>query len=452
MPQGQFNGDGSSDPERAPNRAVVVNLGSVQPRRIEWLWRQRIALGKLCVLAGRPGLGKSMLTVDVAARVSTGTPFTDCRDVSNPAGDVVILTAEDDLADTVRPRIDAAEGNPNRINCIEAVEADVRAESGGRETYRRGFALDSDLPRLEEVLDGCTNPRLVIVDPITAYLGESDSYKDANVRALLGPLTELAGRRRVAVVLVMHLNKSSASGQTALERVGGSIAFMGAARLAHLIERDSRANADPRTRLFLPLKSNITPETLGLAYAIEGDSEGVPRLIWSADPVALSADDAMRPVTNKVGEKTAEAATWLREQLADGAVYSDDLDKRRDADGISFHAFRTAKQMLGIKSRKSQYQGKWVNYLPSPDAESDPNLKDDGQDSHHDVSLPLDSDRSLWDSGRRLWIAAQKPKDDEDDGLNDTAIGPSPLDDPPINEAMADAIGAAGDDLDGIPF
>lgn len=442
-------------PEFAPRRAVVRILSEVTPRKIEWLWPQRIAIGKLCILAGRPGLGKSLLTTDLAARISTGTPFPDCRDVVNPPGDVVMLNCEDDIEDTVVPRLMTAEADLARIRSLDAIEANFATGNGAADTYQKAFSLDKDIRQLEDVLDACPNPRMVTIDPVTAYIGDSDSHRDANVRALLGPLSELAGRRRVAVVLVMHLNKSSASGQTALERVGGSIAFMGAARLAHLIERDSRAEADPRTRLFIPLKSNITPETLGLAYTIEGDSEGVPKLLWSPDPVALSADDAMRPTVNKVGEKTKEAATWLREQLADGAIYSDDLDERRKAVDIdiSYHAFKAAKKLLGVKSRKASFDGRWVVYLPeNENLDSDAPSQSDDLLLTHKQSTDSNNDRPNGDSKRPIRLGRSKTQSVDLVDRFETSTGPTSWEEPPLNEALADAIGAAGDEQDGIPF
>jgi RecA-family ATPase len=178
------NGDGELE---------VVRVADVQAEPIRWLWENRFALGKVNLVCGDPGLGKSILVLTIAAHVSRGRPWpvdhTPC-----PLGDVLLVSGEDDLADTVRPRLEAAGADLDRIHMIGL----VRSKSG-----RRGFCLEKDVARLAtliEAMDG--RCRLVEIDPVSAFLGQVDCHNNADVRALLVGLTEMATRLRIAVVLV----------------------------------------------------------------------------------------------------------------------------------------------------------------------------------------------------------------------------------------------------------
>ena len=118
---------GEAEPDT--DTLVVSRLEHVESRQVQWLWPDRIPLGKLTIIAGNPGLGKSLLAIDIGARVSTGTPFVDCRDTRNRAGSVIVLSAEDDIADTIKPRFEAARANVKRIEVVEGV-ARFDAEAG----------------------------------------------------------------------------------------------------------------------------------------------------------------------------------------------------------------------------------------------------------------------------------------------------------------------------------
>ena len=239
-----------------PNKphAILQSLVVVTRESLEWLWPGRIPLGKLTLLAGDPGLGKSFVTLDIASRVSRGDAWPDMPLLKQTPGDVILLNAEDDLADTIAPRLDKMSADDSRILALEGIEADGK---------RRHFSLEADLPRLEEVLAENEDIRLVVIDPIAAYCGAVDSHKNSDVRGLLAPLAELAGRYRVAIVSVTHLSKSG--GTKAVYRAMGSLAFAAAARAVWAITKDSD---DPERRLFLPAKLNLARDPDGLAYRI----------------------------------------------------------------------------------------------------------------------------------------------------------------------------------------
>lgn len=286
----------------------IVRLSDVQPEQVEWLWRERIAIGKLTLLVGDPGQGKSFLTIDIASRVSRGAPWPDAPGVEQPAGDVILLGAEDDLADTVRPRLDAHNADVSRIIAIKGAKyAD--------ETEERAINLATDLESIRRVVRAANNPRAIIIDPVSAYLGKTDSHKNAEVRAVLAPLSDLAAELRVALIAVSHLRKGEGA---ALYRTMGSLAFVAAARSAWAVCPDA---SDPKRRLLLPLKSNIAPDVGGLAFTIASYFDSPPCVCWEAATVNVAADEAIgsgrRERTQQATERD-EVSDWLRDQLADG--------------------------------------------------------------------------------------------------------------------------------------
>jgi putative DNA primase/helicase len=242
----------------APITPILISMAEVHSRPIEWLWPGRIARGKVTLIAGDPGLGKSFLTLDLAARVSRGSPWPDAPNASAPLGGVVLLSAEDDAEDTIRPRLDAAGADVHRIKLLQAVRHNYRENQ--KEAV---FSLGTDLPALEAAILATPGCRLVVIDPITAYLGETDSHKNAEIRGLFAPLAALAAKHGVAIVCVTHLNKSGSG--PAIYRSIGSIGFVAAARAVWAVIKD---RDNPRRWLMLPAKNNLAPDALGLAYTL----------------------------------------------------------------------------------------------------------------------------------------------------------------------------------------
>lgn len=325
-------------------RPVVVLLSDVQPEPLRWLWPGRIALGKVTMIAGDPGLGKSFITLDMAARVSKGTSWPDAVGEPNPAGGVVLLSAEDDIADTIRPRLDAAGADVTRVVALRAVQQG--------EGHARTFNLATDLEALESAILGCAGCRLVVVDPITAYLGKIDSHKNAEVRGVLAPLAELAARHGVAIVCVTHLNKSC--GGPAIYRTMGSLGFTAASRATWAVTRDK---LDPARRLVLPVKNNLAPDKGGLAYTLRADGKDVPPHVeWEAAPVMMSADDALGDGgDDDVPSERAAAADWLREALSAGPMAAKDLKREARQNSISERTLKRAKREAGVEAHRSGF-------------------------------------------------------------------------------------------------
>ena len=239
---------------------IVRCVQDIQAKPVRWLWHGRFARGKVSLIAGHPGLGKSQIGLSMAGIGSTGGLWpvdrTRCE-----RGSVVILSAEDDAADTIRPRLEAAGADLSRIHIIDAVPDGFNAAGT---PVHRAFNLSADLGRLESLLKRLCDVALILIDPASAYLGKVESHSNAEVRALLAPLADLAARYSAAVVGISHLSK--AAGTEALLRIQGSVAFAAAARAAWGVARDKE---DPARRLFLPLKNNIGTDEAGLAFRIE---------------------------------------------------------------------------------------------------------------------------------------------------------------------------------------
>jgi putative DNA primase/helicase len=233
--------------DRPGGSALISRCASeIEPERVEWLWHGRIALGKHTCIAGEPGTGKSQLSIAIAAAISTGGEW-PCGEGCAPLGSVIIFSAEDGAADTIVPRLIAAGADRGRIHIVSAVPA----EHG---KGRRGFDLKADLNRLEKKIAEVGDVALVVIDPISSYMGKTDSHKNADVRGVLEPVAEMAERTRVAVWTVTHFSKPNGGTATkAHHKFIGSIAFVAAARAAFAVLEDPD---DKDRRLFLHAKNS----------------------------------------------------------------------------------------------------------------------------------------------------------------------------------------------------
>lgn len=329
---------------------VTVCLRDVEPEAIQWLWPDHIPLGKITVLVGDPGVGKSMLTAAIAAQISLGSPWpvgnTECSQ-----GDVVMLCGEDDLSDTVRPRMDAAGADVSRVHAITMVRE--VSEDGGIE--ERLFALSRDIEHLGSALKSLPETRAVIIDPVSNYLGEgADSYKDADVRRVLRPLKELAEENNVAMILVGHMNK--ASQMKALYRMNGSLAFVALARVVYLVTKDKD---DSERRLVLPVKVNIAKDSTGMAYAMQSTPENVPYVVWEREPVTVTAEEALAEEPAASRMEREDAIAWLRDALAEGPMDATELRKAAEASGVAWRTLGRAKKDAGVISRKKGFGNGW---------------------------------------------------------------------------------------------
>lgn len=322
-------------------------VADVTSRPVEWLWPDLMPLGKLTLLCGDPGLGKSFVTCDLAARVSSGNvwPNTETR---QPAGSVLFLACEDDVEDTIRPRLDAAGADVRRIHVIDSVCVKNR---------ERGFSLDGDIQLLRNLIETKADVRLLIIDPISAYCGKTDTHRNSDVRSLLGPLTDLAADHRLAVVGINHLAKGSGK---AVYRGIGSIAFNAAARSVLNFYRDPE---DENRRLILPTKMNLSIESSGLAYTIVDGA-----VQWADEPVDLTADELESfesSADRTKGAARQKAKEFLEVTLASGWLPSTELFEAADRMGIKEKTLRRALKDMGCRKMKDGMEGGFSWVLPA---------------------------------------------------------------------------------------
>ncbi len=336
---------------------------------VEWLWPNRIAVGKVTLIAGDAGLGKSVLALDVAARVTRGSAFPDenraeggrgkaegnTSDSDLPPstlplppspGSVIILSASDDLADTIRPRLDAMGADPSRVFVLPSI-TDLRHDFG----------------QLKAAVERVPNCRLIIVDPVNAFVGPSDSHYHTVVRRVLTPLTRLAAEKRIAILAITQFRKNDGA---AIHRAAGSTGFVASARSVWTVCRDPR---DAGRNLLLPLKHNLTATARGLAFRIEEEpSAGAPRIVWEPEIAPLSPDKAFAKPHTLSPERYA-AREWLQELLAAGPRPARDvLDRGQERGFLNRTLQRAFFELQGHSVKRGLMQGWWWS-LP---AKTDP--------------------------------------------------------------------------------
>jgi AAA domain-containing protein len=336
-----------------PSSGGVV-LSTVQPERIAWRSRGRLAAGKVHTVDGDPGLGKSTLLDDWAARISRGLALPD-GDPDDPRG-VILLCAEDGLADTIRPRLEAAGADLTRIYAL------TETPEG------KPYAIPRDLSLIEEAIVQM-DAALLIIDPLMAYLGDKlDAFRDQDVRQALTPLAALAERTGVAIVLVRHLNKSV--GGSALYRGGGSIGVIGAARIGLLVARDPD---DPDRRILAPVKSNLSRSSASLAFKlVDVPGTDVARVEYVGTS-RYTADELVAPPAEPAKPtKREEAAVWLQAILRDGSVPMSQIEEQSAQAGHAWATVRRAAEQLCVTKTKVGFgdNSHWVWALPRTDADA----------------------------------------------------------------------------------
>jgi hypothetical protein len=313
-------------------------------------------LGKHTCIAGEPGTGKSQLSMFITATITMGGlwPSNEGR---APQGSVVILSAEDGAADTIAPRLHAAGADLGSVQIIKSVK-------DGED--RRTFNLQRDLLLLEKECERIGDVSLVIMDPVSSYLGKTDSHKNAEVRGVLEPIGEFADRLNIAVVSITHFSKSGAGSATkALHRFIGSIAFVGAPRIAlAVIEEDGRY-------LLLHAKNNLAPPPAGLSYKIESALVGEAkiessRVAWDVGHVSISADDAINNKKGRAAPDRDDAEQFLKGLLANGPMEQAAVEEAADRKFHAWMTIRRAAKDLGVikEKEKGKMVGPWYWRLP----------------------------------------------------------------------------------------
>jgi hypothetical protein len=388
--QGEYTGiEFSQKPDPQPTgNMVVTRMSSFEKKKLKWLWNGRIPAGALCTLAGDPDVGKSLVTLYVAACVTRGFPFHG-DDQPTPQGEVLILSAEDDPENTLAPRLEAALADLDRVHLLQSV---MVKDGAGKTVSEREAQLDQDITAITQVLDQNPRIRLVIIDPISSFLGESaPMHKEQEVRRVLAPLVKKARSSNLVVLLVAHFNKNTET-KSAMDRVGGAKAIVGLGRSAWTCVREPKSD-EPQPEgaieqgerfLFLKLKGNLAPSRIGgLVYTIrtrlvEVDDDGV--LTKEDIPVIQFLEDTTSTAQEVVidGKKTmgrpkkvTGCEEWLKEYLAAKGGYDRSgaiLGRGNDA-GYSDMTIRRANATLQLETvwiNRVMYWG-FKNSLPTPE-------------------------------------------------------------------------------------
>lgn len=356
----------------------LIRASDVIPEPITWLWKDWLAAGKMHVLGGAPGTGKTTIGMALAATVSTGGRWPD--GTRSPVGNVVIWSGEDDPVDTLVPRLELSGADLSRVYFI----ADIR--EGGE---RRAFDPARDMEPLRRKLAEIGGVRLLIVDPIVSAIA-GDSHKNAEVRRGLQPLVDLATSMRCALLGITHFSKGT-GGRDPVERLTGSLAFGALARVVLVAAKHQEEGEDGRTvRLFCRAKSNIGPDDGGFEYdlhqaelkttsgvfassvlwgeAVEGPAR---ELLATAD---ASGDDGE-------GGTLADAKRFLLDLLANGPMRAGEIFKDADQAGYSKRSIQRAANAIEVDRRKDGMKGGWTWRLPPKMPSSSEGAEDAEQES-----------------------------------------------------------------------
>jgi len=318
---------------------ILISARDVVMKHVEWLWETRIAIGKITLFVGMPEKGKTLSSNWLTAAITTGRNFPPQDSVPNqvPPSDVLILQSEDDLDDTVVPRLVAAGADLDKVKFLEGVQL--------TDGQVREVRLDTNLAAIEKALTANPDIRLIIIDPVTNYLGKTSMIAEQEVRSVLMPLKQVAAKYHVAVVIIMHLNKKS--DLEALSRISGAMAFTGVSRASWLFtenekpeDEDGNQVAGPPTYSMTRIKNNLAGrvEKGGLIFAIKAlkipelNPPGCEKEHWTPcidwiGATDQSADDALDSRRERGRPKhtdgvNTKAENWLEVALQNGQPQS----------------------------------------------------------------------------------------------------------------------------------
>jgi hypothetical protein len=340
---------------------ILVRASDIVPRAMDWLWQGHILRGSQELLTGVPGGGKSQIHCAFVAYVTTGGAWPDgCNGA--PAGNVIMLTAEDCLDQTIVPRLMAAGAACDRVFILRKIRKDNK---------ERMFLLSEDIDELERMITQLGDVRLITIDPITAYMGHKlDSHRATDVRGQLGPLADLAERADVALSAITHPPKHTS--QRAIDHFIGSQAFIAAARIGHLaieeMDEDEHGNRLPTGRsLFTNPKNNVSRKMSTLAYRIVEKPLDIgikaACVTWE-EIVDITADQAIAAAAPSKNKDGGGVQVFLSTILANGPVAVKLIEERAGAHGFSKQQLDRAKKKIGIAAFREKFDGGWFWALP----------------------------------------------------------------------------------------
>ena len=324
------------------NSVIFISGADLTPEPVRWLWHEWLALGKLHILAGAPGQGKTTIAIAFAATITSGGRWPDGSRCT--PGNVLIWSGEDDPADTLLPRLLAA--GADRARCHFVIGTRIGGEIQSFDPARDMTGLEHEAQRVGGI-------KLLIVDPVVSAVA-GDSHKNTEVRRALQPLVDLASRLDAAVLGISHFSKGGAGGDPA-SRVVGSIAFTAVARVVLVAAKVSSEDGEDR-RILARGKSNIGPDDGGFEYHIE-QSEPLPGIhasyiAWGKGVAGTARELLAEPDgQNGTGEDKSAvdaAADFLRLVLADGLTPAKTVKEESTSAGVSWASVRRAADGLMV--------------------------------------------------------------------------------------------------------
>ncbi|MGO9465585.1 MAG: AAA family ATPase [Isosphaeraceae bacterium] len=339
--------------------ARLIRASDIEARPVEWLWEPRIPLGMLTLFAGDPKIGKSLSGIGIAAAVSRGAALPTDRATPGPAS-VIVMSAEDDPARIIVPRLTAAGADLSRVHILKSIvlpgNITSDAEQEPRLVERPPSILAHDIELIRKAAAALGNCRLIIIDPVTAYLEAIDDHRNTALRGVLWPLSTMAEQLNCAVILVTHMSKGGAT--QAKHRVIGSIAYVGACRANFLFVKD-RDDPSRRRVLMCDNGTNLAAEVPTLTYTVEDRGDG-PVVTWGAEPVSTTADEALQAQSRDEDQQAERRGCdrWLRDTLANGPVLVKEVWRMGREEGFSRDALKRAKTRIGATTDRDGFQGK----------------------------------------------------------------------------------------------
>ena len=357
--------------ENVESDGVILLCGKdLVPEPVRWLWNGWLALGKLAILAGAPGTGKTTCALSMAATITKGGRWPD--NGKCPLGDVLIWSGEDDPSDTLLPRLIASGADSSRVHFIHAIRE--RGEE-------RSFDPSKDTPALMEAARKLPELRFILLDPVANAVA-GDSHNNTEVRRALQPLVDFAIQADSALLGITHFAKGGA-GQDPTQRVIGSVAFSAVARVVLVCAKTKDEQGSDR-RILARSKSNIGPDDGGFTYTLE-QKEALPGIwtshtVWGEVVIGSARDLLADPDEASKKAPFNEAADFLRQCLATGSTPQKTVLSEAKEAGISLITLRRAADRIGVLKRKGGMKDGWYWRLPT--AEDAQKSTEDVQDAH----------------------------------------------------------------------
>jgi hypothetical protein len=335
----------SSPATRRDENLNIIQLSTVESEPVEFLWEPYIPLGKLTLIDGDPGVGKSWLSLAIGTSISKGNGLPNV-DKFEP-GKILLLSAEDGLEDTIKPRLEVLKANCDLIFAVKQV-----------------FTLDDDGIILLDDEIRKASPKIVFIDPLVAYFGgRVDLHKANETREIMAKLATVADKNNCAIVGIRHLTKGSRN--KAIYRGIGSIDLTAACRSVLLVGTEPN---NPNAKAMIHIKSNLTIPGKTIGFKID---EGQ---FWWTGNSNLTADQILSPENDMENTPIEEAEEFLRTALSNGTVTSAKIKKDAKENDISERTLWRAKRNLNIRTKKDGYNGKWCWYLPENQLPKSANL------------------------------------------------------------------------------